>query len=95
MTPNELKAALADGRLELPYAWTFHAQRHPEDDFLAGEQKPFFYGQPCQPLRLSRSGKALLVTIREEQVGQDWRAPSPTAGGGGIFRDWYSWLHAD
>ena len=46
-------------------------------------------------IRLSRSRRALLVKLTEQSIKGQWTTAPNTAGGGGIERHWFSWLHAD
>jgi hypothetical protein len=93
MTAQHLKNAILDGTIELEHRTAFYTDC--DGDGLKGETKCFVAGQKCTTLRLSQNRRALLVIITEERVKGQWIAPSDTAGGGGIFRHWYSWLHAD
>jgi len=95
MTRRHLQNALLDGTVELPYDWNFHAERNPEDECLHGATLRFYAGQECVPIRLSRSRRALLVKLTEQSIKGKWTTAPNTAGGGGIERHWFSWLHAD
>jgi hypothetical protein len=43
----------------------------------------------------NRSRRALLVKLTEQSIKGQWTTTPNTAGGGGIVRHWFSWLHAD
>lgn len=94
MTAQQLQNALDDGACELPYDWNFYAERNPDDDCLHGERLRFYAGQECVPIRLSKTRQALLLKITEQAINGQW-TPVRDTSGGGIFRHWFSWLHAD
>jgi hypothetical protein len=94
MTAQQLQTAHNNGTCKLPYDWNFYAEHNPDDDYLHGEMLRFYAGQGCVPIRLSQNRRALLVKITEQAINGQWTPVRDTAGGG-IFRHWFSWLHAD